>query len=201
MKRTLTAVLLASTLAAVTGPALAQSQGDWSFGIGVANVNPKSDNGDLAGGKASIDSDTRPTFTVEYFVRDNLGIELLLATPFEHDISIAGIGDAGSTKHLPPTLSLNYHFPTAGPLKPYLGAGINYTIFSQEDSALGKLELDDSFGLAVQAGVDYQLTATSALRFNARWIDIDADAKLNGADIGTAEIDPVILGVSYVFQF
>ena len=194
-------VATTSSLALSAGSAVAQSQGDWTFGLGVANVNPKSGNGTLAGGEADIEDAYSVTFTLEYFIRDNLGIELLAATPFEHDISIDGIGDAGSTKQLPPTLSLNYHVPTSSAWKPYLGAGINYTTFFQEDSDLGTLELDDSFGVAVQAGLDYMVSPTSAVRFTARWIDIDTDVKLNGSKIGTAEIDPVVLSVSYVFQF
>ncbi|MEE4189652.1 MAG: OmpW family outer membrane protein, partial [Roseobacter sp.] len=88
MTNPIKALLLTSALALVSGPALAQSQGDLTFGIGVGNVDPKSDNGSLAGGALSVDVDdnTRPIFTVEYFIRDNLGVELLLATPFDHDI-------------------------------------------------------------------------------------------------------------------
>ena len=184
MTHTMKALLMTSALVLASGPAFAQSQGDWTFGVGIGNVDPKSDNGDVAGSTARIDDDYSFVFTAEYFIRDNLGIELLAATPFEHDISIDGIGDAGSTKHLPPTLSLNYHFPTGTAWKPYIGAGINYTTFFSEDSDLGKLELDDSFGFAVQAGIDYAISPTGALRFTARWIDIDTDVELDGNDIG-----------------
>lgn len=194
-------LLAAGALALMAGPALAQSQGDWTFGIGVGYVDPKSDNGDLAGLEADVDADESFVFTAEYFIRDNLGIELLAATPFEHDIDLEGGIDAGSTKHLPPTLSLNYHFPTNSPWKPYVGAGINYTAFFEEDSDLGKLELDDSWGYALQAGIDYQFNDTGAVRFNVRYIDIESDVELDGQDIGTAEIDPVIWTIAYVFSF
>ena len=201
MTTSLKALLLSTALAVVAGTALDQTQGDWTIGIGVVNVNPKSDNGDLAGFQADIDDDKRPIFTFEYFVRDNLCVELLLATPFDHDIALDGVGDIGSTKHLPPTVSLNYHFPTNSAWKPYIGAGINYTDFFEEESSLGKLELDSSWGFAVQAGVDYMLSDTGMLRFTARYIDIETDAKLDGTKIGTAEIDPVVLSVSYVMKF
>ena len=194
-------LLAAGALALMAGPALAQSQGDWTFGIGVGYVDPKSDNGDLAGLETDVDADESFVFTAEYFIRDNLGIELLAATPFEHDIDLEGGIDAGSTKHLPPTLSLNYHFPTNSPWKPYVGAGINYTAFFEEDSDLGKLELDDSWGYALQAGIDYQFNDTGAVRFNVRYIDIESDVELDGQDIGTAEIDPVIWTIAYVFSF
>ena len=105
MTNKLAALTLSTALVALAGPALAQSQGDWTVGFGVGYLDPKSDTGTLAGFDAEVDDDTRPIFTVEYFIRDNLGIELLASTPFEHDITLGGSTDAGSTKHLPPTLS------------------------------------------------------------------------------------------------
>ncbi|MEH6644180.1 OmpW/AlkL family protein [Sulfitobacter sp.] len=198
MKNTLIALVIA---AAAATSASAQSRGDFNLGLGIASVMPKSGNGMLAGGEANIGNDIRPTITAEYFLRDNLGLELLAATPFEHDIHIKGIGFAGTTKHLPPTVSLNYHFPTNSAFKPYVGAGFQYTAFFQEASPLGTLELEDGFGLAVQVGMDYQLANGSALRANLRWMDIDAKATLDGADIGTAEIDPYTLNLAYVIKF
>ena len=200
MKRSISALVLTTALAAIAGPALAQSQGDWTFGVGVANVNPKSDNGTLAGSPATISDDTQLSLTAEYFIRDNIGIELLAATPFEHDINIGG-AFAGTTKQLPPTLSVNYHFPTQGKIKPFIGLGLNNTTFFEEASGLGVLKLEDSWGLAAQVGADWQVSDQGALRLNVRYMDIDSNATLNGASIGTAEIDPVVVGLSYVHRF
>ncbi|WP_195820550.1 OmpW/AlkL family protein [Roseobacter sp. MH60115] len=200
MKITIKTLLLTSALAFVTGPALAQSQGDLTFGIGIGSVNPKSGNGTVAGVEADIASDEAITLTLEYFIRDNIGIELLAATPFEHDISLPGVGNA-STKHLPPTLSVNYHFTNASPWKPYVGIGVNYTTFFEEDFGAANLELDDSFGLSAQVGVDYKVSESGWIRANVRWFDIDTDVSLNGADIGEAEIDPFLFGVAYVHKF
>ena len=190
-----------TALCLLAAPVLAQSQGDWTIGVGAANVNPKSSNGTLAGGPATVDDNTQLGLTVEYFIRDNLGVELLAATPFKHDVTIGGIGFAGSVRHLPPTVSLNYHFPTASNFKPYAGIGLNYTTFFEESSPLGVLNLDDSFGLAVQLGVDYMISEQGALRLSVRWIDIESDVTLNGAPIGTADIDPIIVGAYYVHRF
>jgi outer membrane protein len=184
----------------VAAPALAQSAGDITLGFGLALVSPKDDNGTLAGADATVDEDFRPSITVEYFIRDNLGIELLGALPFEHDVFVGG-AFAGSTKHLPPTLTLNYHFPTAGAIKPFLGLGVNYTVFFEESSPLGDLEIDESFGLAAHLGFDYALNDSKALRMDLRYIDIDSDVRLNGANIGKVEIDPLVLGVAYVMKF
>ncbi|WP_299687242.1 OmpW family outer membrane protein [uncultured Tateyamaria sp.] len=193
------ATLLLTALAATS--ATAQSQGDWTLGVGLGAVLPKSDNGTVASTAATVDDGYALTITGEYFFRDNWGIELLAATPFAHDITLSGIGFAGSVDHLPPTLSLNYHFPTQSAWTPYLGVGVNYTTFTDVDSPLGDLDLDDSWGLAVQAGVDYAISDKDAFRANIRWIDIDSDVTLNGVDIGTAEIDPIVVNFAYVRRF
>lgn len=189
-----------TALCLLAAPTLAQSQGDWTIGIGIGNVNPKSNNGTLAGGAATINDDKQLTLTAEYFFWDNIGIELLAASPFKHDVSING-AYAGTIKHLPPTLSVNYHFPTNGMIKPFAGIGLNYTTFFDETSPLGVLSLKDSFGVAVQLGADFAVSDQGAVRVNVRWMDIDSDVSLNGAPIGTAEIDPIVLGIAYVHRF
>ncbi|KAA8999158.1 OmpW family protein [Stenotrophomonas cyclobalanopsidis] len=198
---------LAAALSLAAAPAMAQSKGDWTVSAGVHQVAPKSNNGSLAGGtlKVDVDSDIKPTITGEYFIADNLGIEVLAALPFKHDISIDGLGRVGSTKHLPPVVSLQYHFNSAGKVSPFLGAGLNYTTFFSEDTtgalAGSKLNLQDSWGLAAHAGVDFAIGEKGALRVDLRWIDIDSKVKLNGEKIGTVNIDPLAYGVSYVFKF
>ncbi|RYZ71215.1 MAG: OmpW family protein [Lysobacteraceae bacterium] len=198
---------LALALAGLATPALAQSAGDWTLGVGVHQVNPKSGNGALAGGTLAVDvdSDIKPTITFEYFVRDNLGIEVLAALPFKHDIAIDGLGTVGSTKHLPPVVSLQYHFNGGGKVSPFVGAGINYTTFFSEDTqgalAASKLKLDDSWGLAAHAGVDFAMGQRGALRVDVRWADIDTKVELDGAGIGTVNIDPLVYGAAYVLKF
>jgi len=198
---------LAAAVSLAAAPAMAQSKGDWTISAGVHQVAPKSNNGSLAGGtlKVDVDSDIKPTITGEYFIADNLGIEVLAALPFKHDISINGLGRVGSTKHLPPVVSLQYHFNSTGKVSPFVGAGLNYTTFFSEDTtgalAGSKLKLDDSWGLAAHAGVDFAIGEKGALRVDLRWIDIDSKVKLDGEKIGTVNIDPLAYGVSYVFKF
>lgn len=198
---------LVLVLAGLATPALAQSAGDWTLGVGVHQVNPKSGNGALAGGTLAVDvdSDVKPTITFEYFVRENLGIEVLAALPFKHDIAIDGLGTVGSTRHLPPTVSLQYHFNSAGTVSPFLGAGINYTTFFSEEGkgalAGDRLELDDSWGLAAHAGLDFKIGERGAVRVDVRWADIDTEVSLNGARLGSANIDPLVYGAAYVWKF
>ncbi|MBD9478687.1 OmpW family outer membrane protein [Pseudoxanthomonas sp. PXM02] len=206
MKKTLIPIAIALALGAAV-PAFAQSKGDWTLGVGVHRVNPKSDNGTIAGGTLplEIDSDVKPTVTFEYFLRDNLGLEVLAALPFKHDISVKGVGKVGETKHLPPTVSLQYHFNSKGKVSPLLGVGLNYTTFFSEDTtgALegAKLKLDDSWGLAAHAGLDFKVSERSAVRVDVRWADIDTKVEVEGAKLGTANIDPLVYGVAYVLKF
>lgn len=206
MKFRTSALALALVLGGAATPALAQSAGTWTVGVGAHQVNPKSDNGELAGGTlpVEVESNVRPTITGEYFIADNLGIEVLASLPFKHDIAIDGLGTVGETKHLPPTVSLQYHFGQ-GKVKPFVGAGVNYTkFFSEETSGAldgADLELDASWGLAAHAGVDFKVGDKGAIRVDARWIDIDTDVSVEGEKLGTVNIDPLVYGVAYVFSF
>ena len=205
-------IALAATLALAATPALAQSAGTWTVGVGAHNVAPKSDNGTLTATplgnlKMDVGSNIRPTITAEYFVKDNLGVEVLAALPFQHDISVVGVGKVGSTKHLPPTVSLQYHFGQ-GKVKPFVGVGLNYTTFfsTKSEGAIAgtNLDLSDSWGLAAHLGVDFKVGEKGAIRIDYRKIDIDTKVKLNGANLGTnntVNIDPSVYGVAYVFAF
>lgn len=190
--------LLAS--AALALPAVAQSAGDMTLGFGLASVMPKNDNGTLAGAGAEVGNSVRPSITFEYFLSDNIGVEVLGALPFKHDVYVGG-AFAGRTQQLPPTVTLNYHFPTGGKITPFVGLGLNYTTFFKEESPLGELKIKDSFGLAAHLGMDYALSDKAALRLDVRYIDIDSDVTLDGAPIGTVEVDPTVVGVSYVMKF
>lgn len=203
--------LLAAALALAAAPAFAQSAGSVTFGIGAHQVAPKSDNGTLTATplgnlKMDVGNNARPTITAEYFIKDNLGVEVLAALPFQHDIDVAGVGKVGSTKHLPPTVSLQYHFGK-GKIRPFVGAGLNYTRFfsTKTEGAIAgtKLRLSDSWGLAGHVGVDFQVGAKGSIRVDYRKIDIDTKAKLNGANLGTrntVNIDPSVYGIAYVFS-
>ena len=199
--------LALGALALASAPAPAQSKGDWTLGVGIHQVDPKSDNGKLAAGTlpVEVEADLKPTLTAEYFIADNLGLELLASWPFEHDIRIAGLGKVGSARQLPPTVSLQYHFNRGGKVAPFLGAGVNYTTFFSEDTtgalAGSRLRLDDSWGLAAHAGVDFSLGERDALRIDARWIDLDSEVRLDGQKLGTVHVDPVVYGVAYVHRF
>lgn len=137
----LQSLVLATAAALTMTTAFAVPAGTWSVAAGAHMVDPKSDNGTLADGTigVDVDSDVQPTISGEYFVANNIGIELLAATPFHHDITLTA-GDAtidAKTQHLPPTLSVQYHFDGYNMpmnVKPFVGVGVNYTTFFKEKS-------------------------------------------------------------------
>lgn len=198
MKHLIASLLAAGCLAA---PALAQEAGSLTLGFGIGYVAPKDDNGLLAGMQSDVGSNARPIVTLEYFIRDNIGLELLGALPFKHGVSLDGVGEIGETKHLPPTISVNWHIPTGGALTPFVGVGVNYTKFFEEKSILGELKIKESFGLAATLGADYAISEKAAVRADLRYIDIDSDVYLNGANIGKVNVDPLVASVSYVMKF
>lgn len=193
--------LLISLAVAAVPAAQAQDAGEWIWRAGVHTVQPKSDNHAVV----NVDSAAMLTFSGTYMFAPNWGAEVLAALPFSHDINLNGGGKVAETKHLPPTVSLQYHFNPNGTVRPYVGMGLNYTVFFNEDTtgALNgsKLELDSSFGPAAQLGLDVALSSDWFVNADVRWFDIDTKAKLNGAKLGTVEIDPYAFGVSIGRRF
>src|SRR5690606_30547831 len=123
----------------------------------------------------------------------NLGVEVLGALPFQHDVRLDG-AKAASVKQLPPTVSLQWHFLPDGRIDPFVGLGLNYTRFFSIDEkgplAGTRLDLDDSWGMAAHAGVAFALADRWSLTTDVRWIRIRTDAKVDGAKVGTVDIDP-----------
>jgi len=184
---------------------LAQAQkafekGDWIVRAGVSVVDPDSKGLDLGGGTyVSADSATSLTVNGEYLFADSWGVELLAAYPFEHDIEVDG-SKVGSTKQLPPTLNVKWH-PSIGMIAPYIGVGVNWTIFFSEESVLGDLSLDDSFGIGGQIGFDWVFANNWLLNADVRYIQIETDAKVDGSDVGSVDINPWVYGVHVGYKF
>lgn len=202
--KTLTAFTLSTALATLAAPALAQEKGDMLLGLGLGWIEPD-DGTNFAVGKIDADGALSATVTFEYFLADRVGLELLASTPFKHDLNLDGT-EIGDTKHLPPTLSLQYYFTNDGMITPFVGAGVNYTYFFDEDTsgplATSSLDLDDSWGYALHAGLDYTVSEKSAVRFDVRYIDIETDATVSGVgNLDDVEIDPWVFNVAYVLKF
>jgi outer membrane protein len=221
---------------------MAFEAGQWFMRAGLANVAPGSSSDGIAipalgvapipGTEAEADVETQLGLTINYMVNPRWGVELLAATPFSHEITADLNGftpglevDAGKVKQLPPTLSLNY-YPMGGTgqkFQPYIGLGVNYTIFFSEDvdsdlealtgtlaGAAGPvdmdLELDDSVGLAAQVGFDYFVNDNWYINAAIRYIDIETDAVFESAlgdtiTVDNVSIDPMVYQFTFGYSF
>lgn len=193
MKKSTLAVLLLAGFAAQSA-----SAADWFVRGGLTNVNPKSDNGTVNSANATIDSNTQLGLSFGYHINPNVAIEVLAATPFKHEVALNGTTVA-EFKHLPPTFSVQYYFNPEAKVSPFVGAGLNYTLtFSEKEKGplVGtNIDIGNSFGLAAQAGLRFQVSDGWDMTVDARWMDIDADVKVNGTDLGTANVDPMVYSV------
>ncbi|BBT64939.1 OmpW family outer membrane protein [Aeromonas caviae] len=186
--------------------AMAHQAGDILVRGGLAFVSPQTSSDNVLGtGELEIDSNMQLGLTLSYMLTDNWGVELLAATPFSHSVSTAGLGEVAKVKHLPPTLMAQYYFGDANSkVRPYVGAGINYTTFFDEEGR-GALtgtdvSVDSSWGMAGQVGLDMAINDRWFVNASAWLIDIDTDVHTAVGTINTS-IDPVafMFGVGYRF--
>ncbi|MFG0721603.1 OmpW family protein [Pseudomonas sp. GLN_6] len=222
-----TASLLALAIAAPL--AHAHQAGDIIVRAGAITVDPQESSSDIwvgalgtdvAGTKATLDSDTQLGLNFAYMLTNNIGIELLAATPFSHDVGVKGMpggfaglnGKLGELKHLPPTLSVVYYpLDASSAFQPYVGAGINYTWFfdtklssEAEGKGFSGLDMKDSWGLAAQVGMDYMLTDNIMLNAQVRYIDIDTTGTTNilGDKVKVdVDVDPFVYMVGLGYKF
>ncbi|SBS26953.1 Outer membrane protein W precursor [Marinomonas aquimarina] len=197
--------------AIVSAPlAMAHEAGDMFVRGGLINVMPSATDNTGAGLNLDVDDNLQIGLTATYMYTDNIGMELLAATPFTHDITAGGT-KVGETSHLPPSLMVQYYFGQANSdVRPYVGAGLNYTVFFDEklstdldaNGQTDKLSLDDSFGLAAQVGVDFNITDNLFINASVWYMDINTDVNIDGIlSNAELEIDPVSVMASVGYTF
>ncbi|SDG02566.1 outer membrane protein [Limimonas halophila] len=162
------------------------------------------------GGDIDIEDKVVPELDVTYFVTDHIAAELIAATA-RHDVSVDGnaaLGDAslGDVRLLPPTLTAQYHFRPSERISPYVGAGVNYTAFFDESpGALDSVDYDNSFGAALQAGVDVAISGGWFVNADVKklFLDTDVSGSVGGTavDAGEVDVDPWIVGVGLGYRF
>lgn len=226
--------LLVLALAAAFTPMLAQAEaGDWVVRARAVNISPNEDsslgkyvNKNVAAGAMSpgaelkVDSNTILEFDISYYITKNIAAELILATGSKHDVSVSKEpGNTlpnqllGSVDVLPPTLTLQWHFNPDQMIDPYVGAGINYTAFLDKklDVRQGPLAgsdikvENDSWGYALQAGLDINLKDGWLVNADVKYIDLDTDVKLKQASgwtkIDQLDINPWVFGLGIGKKF
>ncbi len=220
MKKTMTGLLAVAVTSGLLGmsAASAYDQGTFVARAGAAGVYPsgESDSVRLKGtgtnlGKVEADDAWSLGLTFTYMATDNIGIGLLAAWPFEHDIkgsdgALDGAGKLAEVKHLPPTLTAQYHFDLANQkVHPWLGAGINYTYFFDEDTKGplkgADIDVDNSWGWALEAGMDYELDNNWTVGAQVFYISIEPEADIDGLKKFDVEVNPWVYMVSVGRKF
>lgn len=209
----------------VGAQALAYEKGDWIVRAGLTSVVPdESSSNILLGGQdlgvgLTVDNNTQLGINLAYFLTDKINVELLAATPFTHDVNFSvtdplGTGNQlGEVTQLPPSLLVNYYFFGAdSPVQPYVGIGLNYTLFFDDNftdenkaTGLNNLSLDNSLGVTAQLGFDIPINDKWHINGSIRWIDIDTEASfnLNGTvgRVNDIEIDPFVYSILIGYTF
>ena len=210
--------IIALCLAVSAGTAFAQQATEGNWMVRARGIYLDFDNDQKSGlplnGVTKVKAEDRwiPEVDISYFFTQNIAAELVLTYPQKIDIKVGGHKE-GTIKALPPSLLLQYHFTNFGDFKPYVGAGVNYTIF-YNTRASGSLEaavgdtdvsMSNSFGWALQAGADIPLNNKLFLNFDVKYIDMSTRARLNTTAIGQqsvrVDINPIVVGFGIGTRF
>jgi outer membrane protein len=184
--------------------AMAQ-ESPWLVRARAVYVDPANKSAPVAGAGAAdrihVSTKTIPELDVSYFFTPNIAAELILTYPQKHDVMLDG-AKIGSFKHLPPTLTAQYHFLPGATINPYVGAGVNYTLLSKVNLLGGAASLEhDSVGLALQAGVDFKLDKNFSINLDVKKVQIRSDVNIGGSRASDVKVDPLLIGVGVGYRF
>ena len=214
MTKTRSLLVLAALASAAALPVQAQDTGNWivrARAVHLDSANKDSTNVPGVGNlDLSINNKWLPEVDISYFLTPNLAAELILTIPQKQTVYVGALGgaNAGTFKHLPPTLTLQYHVTGLQGFRPYVGAGLNYTrlMSVKLDGASTALKADvdlkrNSFGLALQVGVDVPLGGGWLLNADVKKVNIGTKVLANGASLGKFKVDPVLVGIGVGKRF
>ena len=192
-------ILIAAAVGMLVAGHVAAQESPWLVRARAVQLNMA--NKDSTGLNLNVNDKTIGEVDVSYFLNKNVAAELILTLPQRQTV-YAGAAGIGNFKHLPPTLTLQYHFTDLGGYKPYVGAGLNYTKITGTNLTTGHKLDDSSYGAAFQAGVDVPLTKQVSLNFDVKKVYIKTDVYgPTGASLGTLKLDPVLFGVGVGYRF
>lgn len=208
-------IAAAMALAVAASPALAQDArgkqaGDILLGVGLIGVLPANGGSTSIGGTPHASDAVTPQLDLTYFMTPNFAVNVIAATS-RHDVSVrnvpgSGTIDLGRVWALPPTVTLQYHpFPTSR-VSPYLGAGLNYTVFYGEgggrSAGITRVDVENSWGYALNVGVDYEIAPNWLANVDVKYIAMSPDVRVNGGAVrGEADLNPWVVGASVRYRF
>lgn len=189
----------AAVFAALLATPIAANAQNWMIGARALYVDPDvstSING------LGVDAAWWAELDITYFFTKNIAAELIAAAN-KHEVTLNG-ASLGKVGVLPPTLTLQYHFTDLGAWKPYLGAGVNYTYFYDDELANNTLHIkNSSWGGALQAGMDYEFAKNWYFNADVKyvWMSTDVIVNATGATLGSLDINPWIFGLGVRYRF
>ena len=186
-----------------------KSAGKWLIGLKVLNLDPDVESATSIGGEATVDDDTVPELDIRYFITDNIAIEAILGTT-EHNVAAVGTAlgnvNLGTVKVLPPTFTLQYHFNSESRFLPYIGAGINYTFFYDDNPGdVVSVSYKDDFGFALNIGFDYVINENNYFNIDIKKYTLSTDTVIDAGAAGIAtasvDLDPLAISIGYGWRF
>ena len=203
MKSIFARSLVAVAACAAVAPAFA---GDFMVRARALQLDPANEaTGTVEAIGTTVSSKTIWEIDASYFFTPNFAVEVIATTPQKHTVNSDALGNLGTLRHLPPTVTAQYHFaPDNASVRPYVGLGLNYTHFSAVNLDGGALTVDKhSWGLAYQIGADFPITKNISLNVDFKKIDISTDVKVaaSGAKLGKVKVDPTLFGIGIGYRF
>ena len=193
-------IVTTAVCALLSGAAFAQ-EGPWmvrarAVGLDMANK-------DATGLGLTVNNKTIPEVDVTYFFNKNLAAELILTVPQKQTVNSSVLAaDIGTFKHLPPTLTLQWHFDGNADVKPYVGAGINYTRISKVNLTAADASLDNhNWGGALQAGIDFPIDKNLSFNIDVKKVYLQTNVYVSGLDRGVLKLNPSLIGVGLGYRY
>lgn len=197
-------LLIATAVGVCLAGQVAAQESPWMVRARAVQLDMKNSGNTATTSALTVDDKTIPEVDITYFFNKNIAAELILTVPQKQHVYLNG-ADLGTFKHLPPTLTIQYHFTNFNGYKPYVGAGVNLTKIGKESIKVtnpNDTQLDNtSTGLALQAGVDIPLTKQVFLNFDVKKVQLKSDVYVGGANVGTLKLNPVLVGVGVGYRF
>ncbi len=201
-----------SAAPAYKAPVVAEAQSPWQIRVRALGVivEDKGHVNGIPGSNLNYTDSLIPELDITYYFTNNFAAELILGTTRANvngADAINSLGQIGKTWILPPTLTLQYHFTNFGAFKPYVGAGVNYTIFYSQSSSFPTLDLKikNTWGFALQAGFDYMIDKHWGINFDVKKLFLEPkfDVVVSGvgAASGRADLNPWLIGGGVTYRF
>ena len=194
-------LVIVATICTLLSGAVSAEQSLWMLRARAVGLDMSNKDSTALG--LSVNNKTIPEIDISYFINKNVAVELILTVPQKQTVNSAALAtDIGTFKHLPPVITLQYHFDNFAGFKPYVGAGLNYTQITQVNLLDGGANINsNSWGGALQAGIDFPIDKNLSFNIDIKKINLKTDVYVGGANKGVLKLDPTLIGVGLGYRY